>query len=331
MRSLRRRLAALNSTIVRAFLRVALRPVFRTLGVVAPQAAAALADRLFFGPPRAPRPRDSRRLGRPLDVALDGRRLAAWSVGSGPRVVLFHGWGGRAAQLDAFVEPLVRAGFEVVLLDAPAHGGSEGDRSSLVEFARALAVVAPGGALHGVVAHSFGGSATALAVADGLRVERAVLIGSPARPLEWLDRFAREFAVPGPVMAAVQARTERRLGRRFDELDFVASGARLTGATLVVHDREDREVAFRNAVDLAAAWPGADLVATSGLGHRRILKDRDVVRLVVDFVGAGRAAEREPSGCPTPRCPGQGGCEVCALDVHLFAPHSRAAAPQAAF
>jgi hypothetical protein len=31
----------------------------------------------------------------------------------------------------------------------------------------------------------------------------------------------------------------------------------------------------------------AELFATSGLGHRRVLRDRDVVRKVVEFIGGG--------------------------------------------
>jgi alpha-beta hydrolase superfamily lysophospholipase len=40
-------------------------------------------------------------------------------VGLGQRAE--RGWGGRGAQLAAFVEPLLARGFSVVTLDAPAH------------------------------------------------------------------------------------------------------------------------------------------------------------------------------------------------------------------
>jgi hypothetical protein len=35
---------------------------------------------------------------------------------------------------------------------------------------------------------------------------------------------------------------------------------------------------------IAQAWPGATLSTTSGLGHRRIVRDADVVREAVGFV-----------------------------------------------
>jgi len=48
---------------------------------------------------------------RPLFVG--GRRIEMWKWGRGPAVLLAHGWGGRGAQLGAFVDPLVARGFSV--------------------------------------------------------------------------------------------------------------------------------------------------------------------------------------------------------------------------
>ena len=53
---------------------------------------------------------------------------------------------------------------------------------------------------------------------------------------------------------------------------------------LVVHDRGDREVPFEHGETLARSWPGARLMVTEGLGHRRILRDPEVVRAVVEAV-----------------------------------------------
>ncbi|MFP2912939.1 hypothetical protein ACLESD_49620, partial [Pyxidicoccus sp. 3LFB2] len=47
-------------------------------------------------------------------VKLGGERVAVWSWGEGPRVLLVHGWSGYGGQLTAFVAPLVEAGFSVV-------------------------------------------------------------------------------------------------------------------------------------------------------------------------------------------------------------------------
>ncbi len=54
--------------------------------------------------------------------------------------------------------------------------------------------------------------------------------------------------------------------------------------TLVVHDRDDASTDVGDGEAIAAAWPRAELTVTTGLGHRRILRDPGVVAQVVDFV-----------------------------------------------
>jgi len=69
----------------------------------------------------------------------------------------------------------------------------------------------------------------------------------------------------------------------------------------VIHDREDAEVPWQEGAIIAQAWPGATLSTTSGLGHRRIVRDRHVVREAVNFVLAelhGRRPARAPAPPP---------------------------------
>jgi hypothetical protein len=61
--------------------------------------------------------------------------------------------------------------------------------------------------------------------------------------------------------------------------------------TLVLTDRGDRQTPYDDVVDLAQSI-GAPLITTEGLGHRKILRDHEVVATVVGFVTdeAGRQA-----------------------------------------
>jgi pimeloyl-ACP methyl ester carboxylesterase len=62
--------------------------------------------------------------------------------------------------------------------------------------------------------------------------------------------------------------------------------------TLVVHDRNDREVGFDQGQAIAEAWPRARLLATEGLGHRRLLRDPAVIGAVTAFVTGDAGARR---------------------------------------
>ena len=62
----------------------------------------------------------------------EGKDIAIWTLGRGPRVLLVHGWDSRGSHLAGFVEPLLRAGFSLTLFDMPAHGDSDGEHGSVV-------------------------------------------------------------------------------------------------------------------------------------------------------------------------------------------------------
>jgi pimeloyl-ACP methyl ester carboxylesterase len=51
---------------------------------------------------------------------------------------------------------------------------------------------------------------------------------------------------------------------------------------LIIHGRDDDEVTFRNAEDIAAARPSARLLPFDGLGHRNILFAPPVFRAVMN-------------------------------------------------
>ena len=292
----------------------ALRTGFRTIGPWTPAPAARLAETLFFTPPRGRSARVEAvvRTGRRRDVQRGDQRIATWRWGSGPRIVLLHGWGGRAGQLGAFVQPLVGAGYEVVALDAPGHGASEGRLSSMVDFADVLGVLSKEtGGLHGIVAHSLGAAAAAFGLSRGLRVERAVFIGPPAGPADWTRMFAERLQIPPRVMDLMRARTERRLGVLWSDLDVIGTAPGQTTPLLVIHDEDDREVPVGDGRAIARTWPGALFLETRGLGHRRILRDDAIVLAAVSFL-TGSASAREGHS--------RGGrrCTTTTLETELF-------------
>jgi pimeloyl-ACP methyl ester carboxylesterase len=254
-------------------------------------ASQRCSEQAIPGPPRAGRS-GRRPEGERFDVPAPGGSLAGWSWGDGPPVYLVHGWGGSAGQLGAFVEPLTRAGYQVVAFDGPSHGqsqpGPSGPRSStILEFAEALRAVA---AVHGpapaVIAHSLGCAATAIAMRDGLTTTRAVFVAPFVDVMPYTHEFARRLGFGEHVRAGMTARIERRLDLPMSTFDLTLLPRRMTPPPLlVVHNREDRETRWPDSRRLSQVWPDARLLTTSGLGHRRILSDPQVVAQVVRFVG----------------------------------------------
>lgn len=290
-----------NSTTVRSDKRTshdvpsgirAARAALRVASSASPDLAAALAMRVFSSPRRRPRPaHELEALGRARRFFIPFRdgALHAWEWGeAGPRVLLVHGWEGRAAQLAPFAERLAELGFRVVGFDAPAHGDSPGASCTFFDFADAILAAADTlGPLHGVVTHSMGGAATAWAARNRPLAKRYAMIAPPADVRDFSRGFARLMQLSDEVLTRMEQRIERRFGIRLDEVRTDRSVSQQSAPLLVVHDVADREVPFEKGRVIADAWPGAVLVRTDGLGHQRILRDAEVVRMIERFVAWG--------------------------------------------
>jgi pimeloyl-ACP methyl ester carboxylesterase len=215
--------------------------------------------------------------------------MKAWSWGDGPAVLLVHGWNGRATQLGGFVEPLVARGYRVVAFDAFGHGESPGSSMSLPELASYVRQVSDElGGLYGVIAHSMGGAATTLALSNGLQLERAVFVSPPSDPRVFLQIFSDALAISDDVRARLKERVERRIGISMESMRGNVIAPSMRVPLLVIHDRDDKEVAVDSGQSIADAWPNAELILTEGLGHQRILRAEPVTHVAVSFIDAAK-------------------------------------------
>ncbi len=275
-----------NSTIVRTF---------AMLERVSPALGGRWAEALWFSVPAGRR--IQRRVPAPdrtfaLNTAVGRIAGDRWGNGNGRIVYLLHGWAGQRSDLDALVAPLVDAGHDVVTLDAPSHGdsgpGPDGPkRGSIPQFAAALAaVVAAEGPAYAVIAHSLGAVATMHAVADGTPVERLAFIAPMGDPLTYTYEFARRLGFGDRIRRQLVDRIEARFSRPMSHFSLAGRAGELSPRPrlLVAHDRGDRETQWSDSAAFTADWPGATLVTTTGLGHRRILRDPSTVTAAVTFV-----------------------------------------------
>lgn len=254
----------------------------------APAPTPAQVAEAFLRPPRAPDAEAS------LDFLPGAQRFTfdgplgpvrAARLGRGPAVLLVHGWGGLARDLAAFAPLLADAGFEIVALDLPAHGGSAGRRASIPDAAQALLALQAqqGGAWHGAIAHSVGTAALVHAMGRGLRVQRAALLAPPARYRDYAAGFARQAGLDADGTREM-LRLLREDGLDVTTVDTPATARALTQPALLCHAEDDRVVPIADAEAIAAAWHGARLLRYPQLGHRRLLQSPDVLAAVLSFL-----------------------------------------------
>jgi uncharacterized protein len=228
----------------------------------------------------------------PADVGLDyrqvevrssdGLRLSAWWVGKGsPRAaVLAHGWGADKSSRHVLETAVVyeEAGFDVLMLDLRAHGGSEGERVTIGyrevrDVEGALSWLEKRGYEPGqVVLHgwSMGGAAVIQAAPEtgvAAVVEESAYAELP--PL-LRERIPEVSGLPGFFTPGIFL-----VGRSFLGIDPwavrpVEEAGQLSREGIpfmIIHSRDDELVPFEHAETLAKAYPEATFWRLEGYGH----------------------------------------------------------------
>lgn len=259
---------------------------------VNPTLAAWFGSHWFTRPRQWPRPdREHEVLAKGTPLTLR-HGVRAWSYGEGPLVLLVHGWEGRGAQLGSFVDPLVTRGFRVVTFDVEAHGSSPGTHATLLSWLWPLFELGERlGEPSCIIAHSFGCPAVSLALRRGLQARSVVYLAAPDAIDGGARTFARVTGLGERGEAALKRRVSAMTGLDFDDQRVANFGRTMTTPLLVVHDEDDADVSIASARTYARHWRDCRTFTTRGLGHRKILRDPQVIQNVVSFVCAHRWSE----------------------------------------
>jgi pimeloyl-ACP methyl ester carboxylesterase len=185
---------------------------------------------------------------RVLHTEVRGVRLRWFETGSGPTVVLIHGFGGAASNWT-LVAPALAERCRVLVPELPGHGGSSalpGPAETLDPYADRIAALLPGPAV--LVGHSLGGVVAlrlaarhpelvvglVLAASAGIgstsrRSRRAITFTSLAQPGKRISRF-RRFVAREPLLRKLAFRWVSVADPR--ALDPLAAEGFLTGSGL---------------------------------------------------------------------------------------------------
>ncbi|WP_288074702.1 alpha/beta fold hydrolase [Marinobacter sp.] len=268
-----------------------IRLALQLYGRMAPEKAGRLVNRMAFRPSRLPMPSRYEYLLDNADsytqLQHGARTIPLYSWGQGPVILGVHGWAGAGIQFGAWVNPLVEAGYRVVLFDAPAHGRAQGESTNLFEMAEVVARVAASvGRVHGVLAHSIGCIAAARAIADGLKPDYLVMLSPPVSLTAVMDNLGRQLGLSQDVLAVHLQLMEERFGKSvWEQLDLEALSRTLTQRGLMVIDDDDTSISPDESERVFNNWENANVLRTRGLGHHRLLWSPMVVDTVLRDLG----------------------------------------------
>ncbi|MGC3946891.1 MAG: alpha/beta hydrolase [Chryseolinea sp.] len=258
------------------------------LAVLDPARAANAAFKIFGHPRRQPVTRKHLAFFKTADQAdmlFEGLHVRVYRWGKGDRSVLFlHGWESHTYRWKRYVETFREAGYTVYAFDAPGHGQSEGNTTTVPLYADTLkAFVKQYGQPDVIIGHSMGTFASFYGLYKYPEITPRTLItlAAPGEATEFIDHYQRTLSLT--------KRTREILVQHFTKLfqappeffstPFFASSLNIPG--LLIHDEEDKETSVRHSRRIHEAWNGSELIVTHGLGHN--LKSHSVVEQVFKF------------------------------------------------
>ncbi|HMO32088.1 MAG TPA: alpha/beta fold hydrolase [Lacibacter sp.] len=225
-----------------------------------------------------------------LHLPFNGLRLVGyrWNHPQPRRALILHGFSSTARKFDHFVMPLVKKGYEVLAFDAPAHGESGGKLVNAVDYKEMIdAVYRQYGPVHAFIAHSFGGLALSLFLEEqGYQENKKVVLIAPATETSTALRTFSDFLrVDEPVREELRQLIHERGGHWPEWYSIRRAMHNIRAEVLWVHDRDDDVTPWTDAGKVQTdGHPHVRFLLTNGLGHRRIYRDNQVKKAVLEFL-----------------------------------------------
>ena len=274
------------------FLLTFTRWIFPKLERLSPGLAVRLFTQLFFTPLYFGFPVKEKawvKSARKRKVLVAGKKVRVYEWGDPklPAVLFIHGWAGRGTQFRKFFEPFIQGGYRIISFDGPAHGKSEGKRTSVIEFEEVVRKLwNSSDPPVGIIAHSFGGTVSLYSAFKGLPIEKLVMIGTPIIGDLVIKGFLKAVNGSEKTGIAFRERLKKKYGRTFEEFsaEYLLPRLQEPVKLLIVHDEDDRESPIRHAEEAIKIYPEARLLRTKGLGHNRILRDSNVIDACLQFM-----------------------------------------------
>ena len=207
-------------------------------------------------------------------------------LGKKETILLVHGWESNSARWKNLILDLKHKGYNVVALDAPAHGYSGGKSFNAILYSEFIHVAAKHFKPQIIIGHSVGGMATVFCQNKYQlsQIQKLILIGAPSEFFGVLKRYTDMMGYNQRIKKEINVVILERFGAEPNSFSTAKFLENVNLKGLIVHDEEDQIIPYSDALKIKNSFKNSILVTTKGMGHS--LNNDTVANYIFDFIEA---------------------------------------------
>jgi pimeloyl-ACP methyl ester carboxylesterase len=215
----------------------------------------------------------------------DGLFMLYHWKGDGPTILLNHGWESNSFRWKYLIEPLQKLDYNIISIDAPAHGNSDGTLFTAVKYSRIIKATIELYNPEIIVAHSVGAMATIFQESSNRHdcIKKIVLLGSPNKLEVIMQGYQSLTGFNNSVYNSLNKSLKTKFGFHIEEFNTADFAKKIDVPTLVVHNPNDIIVPYEAMEEIATAMPHATTYTSQTGGHS--LYTQEVIDKVIAFIG----------------------------------------------
>jgi len=205
-------------------------------------------------------------------------------VGKKQTILLAHGWESNSARWKNLINHLNKKDFNIIAIDAPAHGKSGGKLFNAIMYSEFINVIAKRYQPDILIGHSVGGMATVLFQHKYQipSVKKIILLGAPSEFTDVLHRYNNMLGYNERIRNKMKLTIINTFGKAPEDFSTAKFLKDITSQGLIIHDSEDDVIPYNDAVSINQSFKNSKLITTKGLGHS--LNDESVTNHIYEFL-----------------------------------------------
>jgi len=204
--------------------------------------------------------------------------------GNGKTILLAHGWESNTHRWEALILLLKELDYNIISIDAPAHGNSSGKQFNAVLYSECIHVTAEHYKPQIIIGHSVGGMSTGFYqyTYQNKTLEKLVLLGAPSEFTGVFKRYVNMMGYNKRIENGLNNLVVERFNKQPSHFSLANFAKTINTKTLIIHDIEDKIIPYNDAEMIAENHQNVEFITTKGYGHG--LRHETVNQHIIDFL-----------------------------------------------